>query len=174
MVFRSGAGPKGCPITKLTSQVLEQAFLKMRDPATIERARELGKAMAAEDGVAEGVKSFEKNLPIFDMICEVSMFLPFDGSSRLARVYCQSCALKMCCEADQALHRDGSGRERHVRAPYRPSRWGVVSPENVAKGLKQGLGAAAYEMAGGIYDLFAKPVEGAIRGGAKGYVEVCF
>ena len=25
------------------------------------------------------------------------------------------------------------GRENHVRVPYRPSRWGVVDPENFAK-----------------------------------------
>lgn len=32
-------------------------------------------------------------------------------------------------------------------------RWGVVHPESILDGLGQGMGAVAYEVAGGLYDL---------------------
>lgn len=83
-------------------------------------------------------------------------------------MYCCNCALKMCVAADRVVHRAGGGREGHVRAPFRPERLGVVRPSGLATGLAQGLSAGAYEAAGGVYDLFAKPVQGGIRGGLVG------
>lgn len=50
----------------------------------------------------------------------------------------------------------------------RPSRIGVRSPEGVLEGLSQGISGAVYELAGGIYDLFAKPVEAANKTGSAG------
>jgi hypothetical protein len=90
--------------------------------------------------------------------------------SEIARIYCSECGLKMCEGVDRALHRAGAGREGHVRIPYRPCRWGVVDPTSILSGVNQGLNVAAYEMVGGLYDLFAKPVLGAAAGGVTGAV----
>ena len=44
-------------------------------------------------------------------VWQVSLFLPEEKNdfSRLARVYCPSCAMKMGAEADAAIHREGGG-----------------------------------------------------------------
>jgi len=176
MVFRAGVGPRGRPVSQLDPPGLAEAFATLRDPDTVKRAAALGSVMSAEEGVACGVSSFERRLPLPDMLCELSLFLSPGalGSKKLklARVFCSNCGLKMGCEEDGAVHREGGGREGHLRAPFRPCRWGVAPPQGLAEGLQQGLGAAACEVAGGLYDLFAKPVQGAFKGGAVGYAEV--
>lgn len=166
MVHRSGAGPKGCPITDLTVDRLVQSFEVMRHPDTIASAKALGAKMSKEDGVSEGVKSFYNNLPLGDMICEVCIFN--NRRQAVARIYCGDCGLKLSEEADTIIHRTTGGRAHHERVPYRPSKWGVVSPTNILEGINQGVNVAAYELAGGLYDLFAKPVEGAAKDGIIG------
>jgi len=169
MVHRAGAGPPGCPITELTAEKLTQAFKMMLDEETMEKAKVLGKKMSLEDGVQAGIESFYKNLPLSNLICEVSIF--GKKKSVVARIYCSECGLKMCEEVDCIIHRAGSGREQHSRIPYRPCKWGVVDPTNILSGVSQGLNVAAYEMVGGLYDLFAKPVLGAASGGVTGAVK---
>lgn len=165
MVHRSGAGPAGCPIGKLSHLRFQAALQVLRAPGTVERAGVLAALMNEEDGVAEGVKSFHHNLPVADLLCEVSIF---SRQSKLARVYCSDCGLKMCCEVDEVVHRVAGGRENHSRVPFRCMRWGVIPPETILGGLEQGMGAVAYEVAGGLYDLVAKPIQRGMEGGARG------
>lgn len=47
-------------------------------------------------------------------------------------------------------------------------KFGPDPPSGLLDGLGHGLGAAAYEVAGGFYDLIAKPIEGAREGGLAG------
>ena len=100
------------------------------------------------------------------MICEVCIF--DNQSSRVAAWYCADCDLKMSDEAFKVIHRAGSGREDHPRISFRCSRWGVVEPQGLLSGARQGMGIASYELAGGFYDLFAAP----IKGGADGFAGV--
>lgn len=72
--------------------------------------------MNQENGVAEGLRSFHANLPVSNMICEVSVF---NKESNLANIYCSDCGLKMCAEVDNAVHCAGSGLEEHCRVPFR-------------------------------------------------------
>lgn len=51
---------------------------------------------------------------------------------------------------------------------YRCATWGVVGPSGVLSGLNQGVAIASYELAGGLYDLFAKPIKGAANKGLAG------
>jgi sterol 3beta-glucosyltransferase len=166
MVHRAGCGPPGCRIQDLTSEKLIESLQTLRSAEVIENAKELGKLMSAENGVANGVKSFYRNLPLANMICEVSIF--DDQSSRLATVYCPDCDLKMCEAAHKVVHRRGSGREKHVCIPFRSCRWGVVGPAGIVSGAVEGLVTVGYEMAGGLYDLFAKPIKGAAKNGIIG------
>ena len=166
MVSRAGAGPPGCRIRDLTVDKLISALKNLRSNEIIETAKALGKQMVAEDGVANGVKSFYRNLPLANMICEVSVFN--NQTSKLASVYCPDCGLKMCEEAHKVVHRVGSGRENHQCIPFRSCRWGVVGPSGVLSGVSSGMAAVTYEVAGGVYDLFAKPIKGAVRNGFQG------
>ena len=122
MVFRSGAGPKGCPVASLSSVKLAEAFIFMRLESTIAKAKELGDKMAAENGCEGGVNSFYRNLPLDKMICDVSIFN--NQQSKLATIYCLDCGLKMCQEVDKFVHREESKRHEHLRTPYRNMPWG--------------------------------------------------
>jgi hypothetical protein len=141
MVFRAGAGPSGCRVQDLTAEILIANFQTLRNSSVIAEAAALGAKMNAEDGVARGVESFYKHLPLADMICEVSIFS--GKQSRLAKIYCTSCGLKLCAETDAILHRATSGRGEHIRTPFRPCRWGV----------SQGV-------VSGVTNLFARPIKG--------------
>lgn len=88
----------------------------LRNEDTLATVRALAGKMNAEQGVKEGVASFERNLPVVDMLCEVSLFAQ---KRRIAKVYCDSCGLKMCCEVDAHVHRLSGGRADHVRMNYR-------------------------------------------------------
>ena len=104
MVSRSGVGPKGCPVAQLTLEKMIEAMRKLRDVKTIENAMEMKLKMTSEDGVAAGVESFRRNLPMSNILCEVSIF---EGKkSRLARLYCQDCGLKISLEVDKIIHRE--------------------------------------------------------------------
>ena len=76
----------------------------------------LSEKMNSENGVKAGVKSFEKNLPIIDMLCEVSLFAK---KSKIAKVYCDTCGLKMSKEVDAYVHRASSENKNHARMNYR-------------------------------------------------------
>lgn len=167
MVYRAGAGPPGCPIKSLTPDILKEAFICLKSEEVISRAQQLGGAMALEDGVSEGVKSFYKNLPIQDMLCEVSVFDVY-GKHRIAELYCPDCDLKISKYMHNIIHRPNSDRCNHNVMHYQCSKWGVAPPSGLLIGLKQGLGIVAYEMAGGVYDLVNKPIQGAKEGGALG------
>eukprot|EP01038_Epipyxis_sp_PR26KG_P008948 gene8948-12065_t len=167
MVFRAGAGPKGCPISKLTSENLISAFEILRKIETQENAKKLSNEMLLENGVEEGKKSFYRNLPLDNMICEVSIF--DHRKSKIAKVYCKDCDLKMCSEVDSVIHQLNGSRADHTRIHFRPSRWGIVRPKNAIDGLMGGLAVMAQEFAGGLYDVVAKPIEGAREGGLYGF-----
>lgn len=112
----TGVGPPGCPIKNLTTEKLTAAITFLKDEKTLANVKKLSEKMNAENGVREGVKSFEKNLPIIDMLCEVSLFAK---KSRIAKVYCDTCGLKMCTSVDAWVHRTSAGRQNHSRMNYR-------------------------------------------------------
>lgn len=168
MVYRSGAGPPGCPIAALTTEKLVHAFRVLASEETRNNVANLSEQMNNEKGVIRGVESFLRNLPLEDMICEVSLFR---RRSEIASVYCRDCGLKMSTQVDQVAHRPKGGRQSHLRVPYRCVKWGVDPPSGLIEGLQQGFGVAAYEIAGGIYDLVAKPIEGGRECGALGVAQ---
>jgi hypothetical protein len=168
MISRSGAGPPGCPINQLTTEKLAHAFHVLASDDTRNNVTHLSQQMNAEKGVLKGVESFLRNLPLEDMICEVSLFRQ---QSEIASIYCRDCGLKMSSQVNQVVHRMKGGRQHHLRVPYRCVRWGVDPPNGLAEGLQQGFGVAAYEIAGGLYDLVAKPIEGGMENGAKGVAQ---
>ena len=104
MVNRSNVGPKGCPVSQLTTEKMILAMEKLRDKDTIDSVNKLKLQMMNEDGVATGIESFQKHLPMSNILCEVSIF--DNKKSRLARLYCSDCGLKLSLEADAIIHRE--------------------------------------------------------------------
>jgi hypothetical protein len=116
MVSRAGVGPAGCPIGSLTAEILTNAFRVLKSEETKRRVLALSEKMNAEVGALKGVESFERNLPLEDMLCEVSLF---NKKSNIAKIFCQDCGLKMCFEVDAVAHRARGGRADHRRVAYR-------------------------------------------------------
>lgn len=162
MVSRSGCGPKGCPVGRLTTDKMVEAFELFRKEETIKLAQELGDKMMTENGVAAGVHSFHHNLPLSDMLCEISIFDKL--SSRLAKVYCVNCGLKMCEEVDRVIHRQSSGRGTHVRMPFRSMKWGMGAPsdilDSITKVNSDEKEKVIEETIGATKHLIARPVKG--------------
>ena len=117
MVYRSGAGPRGCPVKSLTLEKLLEAMQVMRDPKTLSNANELSLKMQLENGTQAGVNSFYRNLPLHKMVCDVSVF--DNQKSRIATVFCFECGLKMCDFVDKIVHRKDGDRKDHMRIPYK-------------------------------------------------------
>ena len=155
MVHRAGAGPPGCPISRLTIQELKDALLTLTSEDVRSNASQLGVQMNSEEGVLDGIQSFVNQLPLADMVCDVSLF---KGKTVLAKVYCRDCGLKMSVTANEILHRDQSGREDHQRFPYRTMNW-KVRPTDLLEGVSQGFDGAFYEIAGGVLGLVNRPME---------------
>lgn len=176
MVYRAGAGPRGCPITRLTVTTLKEALLTLTSENVRSNALQLSVKMNSEEGVLAGIQSFVNHLPLADMVCEVSLFM---GRNELAKVYCRDCGLKMSITADAIVHRAQSGRSNHQRIPYRTMNW-RVRPTDVLEGVSQGFGCAFYEIVGGVLGLVNRPLEelrsndsvvvGLSKGIAKGLV----
>jgi hypothetical protein len=99
MVRRGGVGPAPCPIATLTVEKLTEALKAMLGPTMRARVTTLAELMNKENGVDVAMKSFKDNLPIGDMLCEVSIFTK---RCCLARVYCCECALKMSARAGRS------------------------------------------------------------------------
>lgn len=71
MIKRAGAGPAPIPHKKLTADNLAEAILEALTPGVVERARELGKAVRAEDGARAAAHSFQEQLDIDQFRCDI-------------------------------------------------------------------------------------------------------
>ena len=71
MVEKAGAGPAPIPNKELTADNLAAAIAKALEPATRERAEELGAKIATEKGTDVGGKSFHDALAVDDMRCSL-------------------------------------------------------------------------------------------------------
>jgi hypothetical protein len=121
MMFRSKAGPKGVPVKLLTTENLIESFEFLCDPETIETARDLGYKMSEENGVENGTMSFYRQLPVEQMVCDVSIFN--DQQSNIAFCFCIDCGLKMSEEVDRVVHRSSGPRKGHSRAIFKTKVW---------------------------------------------------
>eukprot|EP00604_Paraphysomonas_vestita_P002115 CAMPEP_0174818744 /NCGR_PEP_ID=MMETSP1107-20130205/1596_1 /TAXON_ID=36770 /ORGANISM="Paraphysomonas vestita, Strain GFlagA" /LENGTH=563 /DNA_ID=CAMNT_0016031063 /DNA_START=2103 /DNA_END=3794 /DNA_ORIENTATION=+ len=153
MVYRAGAGPRGCPIANLTSNTLTNSFRVLKSEEIKQNVLKLSEKMNAENGVLNGVTSFINNLPVQDMLCEISLFRK---QGKLASVYCETCGLKMCREVDNFIHRIEGGRDKHIRVEYRPKKWGTTPPS-----IFNNIGFAFSHLVGRPNnDLVARPLSG--------------
>ena len=82
MVHRAGVGPKPCPVSKLTSDLLVEKLKELRRPDIQSKAHALAKQMAAEDGIKTALQHFLTCLPRNNMLCDVGLIM---GEANLAR-----------------------------------------------------------------------------------------
>jgi sterol 3beta-glucosyltransferase len=81
-VSLAGVGPKACPITKLTDDILAQRLEELASPDLQKSANELAEDMAKEDGIIGGRNHFMSRLVVDNMLCDVSLLL---GETQMAR-----------------------------------------------------------------------------------------
>ena len=153
---------------------MSDAFLSLTSKDMKEKAEAMARAFNAEDGVKEGIKSFLTQLPIEDMVCDVSLFLPqahaFKNPKTLSACrWCSECQMKLSLEVDVVIHGKGTGRSRHHRSKYVPVDWGTRDgPSNAFNGLTQGLIGMGQEMVGALTGVVVEPVIGGRKDGIKG------
>lgn len=167
MVRRADVGVNPVPVQDLTVPILRDAFRELLSPELMARAKAMAVHMSQENGVKEAASSFRNNLPLRDMVCEVSLFL---DEPLVARVWCPECGLKLSVEADAVIH-SHSSRSSHERHAYRFVDWGVVGPTDVASGLLQGLCGGAQEVVHALLGVIGSPIRGAVSGGAWGAMQ---
>lgn len=81
-VNRAGVGPKPCPVTKLTTEILIEKLRELTSPTIKEAAVILSGQMNEEDGVLCALTHFWSELPRDSMMCSVSLIM---GKSLLAK-----------------------------------------------------------------------------------------
>ena len=72
MIARAGAGPQPIPHKQLTADNLAAALLEALEPATQQRAAELGEKIGKELGAEIGAKNFHDQLDINSLRCSLS------------------------------------------------------------------------------------------------------
>ncbi|GMH97452.1 hypothetical protein TrST_g12668 [Triparma strigata] len=176
VVNRAGVGPKPIPAQEITSERLALAFTQLKSDEMKAKAVKMAEAFEKEDGVGDGIAAFHKQLPIEDMVCDVSLFLPNahkekNPSTLPACRWCPECQMKLSLEVDAAIHAEGSPRAHHERTKYLPVDWGTKDgPSNAINGFAQGIFSFGQEAIGGFFGVFAEPIKGGAKGGAKGFV----
>ncbi|EGZ09302.1 hypothetical protein PHYSODRAFT_318945 [Phytophthora sojae] len=70
-VVKAGVGVEPCPILKLTTEKLREAFEGLMNPTLRAKALQVRNAMRREDGAGEAVRSFYRHLPTQDMFCDL-------------------------------------------------------------------------------------------------------
>lgn len=82
MVSRAGVGPKPCPITKMTTEMLIEKLRELTSQTIKETAVALSHQMNEEDGVMSALEHFWFALPMDSMICTIGLIM---GKSLLAK-----------------------------------------------------------------------------------------
>lgn len=175
MVYKAGFGPAPCLVEQLTPKIVAEKFVALLSPDVQSRARKVSVDMEKEgDGVEMGLQAFYRNLPIENMICDVSLMR---HEVRLAQVYCKTCGLKMARNVSDFVHaelcpeRPPSGGCSHDLVPCAYVDWSLPPPGGVVDGVLQGAGALAHETLGAIADAFTDPLKGAYYGGIQGGIQ---
>ncbi len=71
MVAKAGAGPAPIPYKRLTADGLADAIVHALKPASLERAQEMARKIATEDGLTKGAQSFHSALDVDGMRCQI-------------------------------------------------------------------------------------------------------
>ena len=84
MVSRAGVGPKPCPITEMTTEILIEKLRELTSATIKESAIALSRQMNQENGVTSALEHFWFNLPMDSMMCTIGLLM---GKSLLAKYH---------------------------------------------------------------------------------------
>ncbi|KAJ3332125.1 hypothetical protein HDU76_001218 [Blyttiomyces sp. JEL0837] len=132
MIASIGAGPAPVPYKRLTADRLASAIKFALTPEVAAKARTASIKIQSEDGVAEGVRSFHRHLPLDAMRCDVD-------PTRLAEVYVEDLDLKVSRWAAEILIRNGRISINQLMT-YRYAQW---DPESAKPPFDTGSGAVS-------------------------------
>lgn len=71
MVAMAGAGPRPIPFKNLSASSLASAIRTALDPEVRQKASDLGRQVAEENGVANGVQEFHSQLSKYSLNCSI-------------------------------------------------------------------------------------------------------
>ena len=166
-VWNEKVGVKPCPITDLNIEILIEAFKELKSETIQENARQMSLKFGTENGVEAAIESFNRHLPLKNMLCDVSIF---QDAPAIADVFCPETGMKLSARNFHVLKRVGCLRgQRWI--DHRLVRWGVVKPTGMMEGTLQGLAGFGHELVSGISDFFSEPVIGAMNDGTTGLMK---
>ncbi|KAF8589708.1 glycosyltransferase family 1 protein [Ramaria rubella] len=96
MVHKAGAGPEPIPSTRVNVENLTKAIQFAVSPSAQAAAEGLGVQIRKENGIADGVQSFYRHLPLLNMRCDLD-------TSRIAVWFSVTLCLKLSAFAAQTL-----------------------------------------------------------------------
>ena len=124
--------------------------------------------MAEEDGVEGAVAAFYRNLPLENMLCDVSLF---HREHTLAHIYCFDCGLKMTSKISKVIHENPSLHlQDHKIVPCCYFDWTSPPPATATEGIVQGVGSFVHEFMSGVAEAVHDPVKGIYYDGLHGAV----
>ncbi|KAL4116410.1 hypothetical protein PRIC2_011864 [Phytophthora ramorum] len=159
-VVKAGVGVEPCPITKLTTEKLREAFVGLMNPTLRARALDLRDVMQHEDGAGEAVRSFYRHLPTQDMFCDLD-------HERIATQWSIRDRLKLCdrCALIVSERLENAGKKM---VSYHVVDYTARGPNSTLAGASAGTGAFFHEIAGAYADLVREPVKGFSKNGVAG------
>ncbi|KAH7465751.1 Sterol 3-beta-glucosyltransferase UGT80B1 [Phytophthora ramorum] len=159
-VVKAGVGVEPCPITKLTTEKLREAFVGLMNPTLRARALDLRDVMQHEDGAGEAVRSFYRHLPTQDMFCDLD-------HERIATQWSIRDRLKLCdrCALIVSERLENAGKKM---VSYHVVDYTARGPNSTLAGASAGAGAFFHEFAGAYTGLVREPVKGFSKNGVAG------
>lgn len=112
IVYKNNCGPQPRTVGRHTPETFLKGIQVLLNPVIVEAAEKVALILRAEKyGPESAVESWERNLPIKKMLCQVSLV---SGEMRLATKYCTECGLLLSDRADKAIHGVGGSATRGV------------------------------------------------------------
>ena len=82
-VAACGAGPAPLPFDELTVGQLAEAFQALLSPRYVDGARRVAEGIRQENGLEAGLADFSRQLPLTDVVCDVSTLMHEKGVGRV-------------------------------------------------------------------------------------------
>ncbi|KII89415.1 glycosyltransferase family 1 protein [Plicaturopsis crispa FD-325 SS-3] len=156
MINKAGAGPEPIPHKKLNVDNLTQAIKFATSPSAKAAAQQMAREIENEDGVAQGVDSFYRHLPLLNMRCDLD-------PSRLAVWWSTEYCMKFSAFAAQTLA-DAKLLEIKSLDPHRTKEY--ETNKEITDPITGGGSAIFWTIThyyAGIAQIFYSPVKGIIK-----------
>ena len=169
-IAANGCGPYPIAFTEMSVDKLSAAFEAILEPRYADGARRMAARIESENGLEVGLSDFNRQLPLADMVCDVSTLL---GERGVGRVYYPALRLKVSDEVDATL-RTSVGVDMRLLEGARPhvsKQWHLGSHvRDPCTGLCAGALAFVWELADAIISVVVLPIRAACHNGVAGFL----